>query len=164
MDRSIEKGNQSSNPAGVPAGISKMNYLGQVSCICWEDSEFLSVRKVMALCPECALNVSTPVHSSHIHAGSVCVCGWFNVIHRRKHCLHPAGVAGSNPPTPPFSTAFRAFLLAYSTPISLCLNIVRKWRLNHRIHQIPRWPLSGRWELPLMFSSPKFSNPKFHES
>ena len=26
----------------------------------------------MALCPECALNVSTPVHSSHIHAGSVC--------------------------------------------------------------------------------------------
>ena len=104
------------------------------------------------------------VHSSHIHAGSVCVCGWFNVIHRRKHCIHPAGVAGSNPPTPPFSTAFRAFLLAYSTPISLCLNIVRKWRLNHRIHQIPRWPLSGRWELPLMFSSPKFSNPKIHES
>ena len=50
-----------------------------------------------------------------------------------------------------------------STPISLCLNIVRKWRLNHGIHQIPRWPLSGRWEPPLMFSSPKFSNPKIYE-
>ena len=75
---------RSSNPTGAPAGISKMNYLGQVSSIRWEDSEYLSMRKELALCPECALNMSTPVHSSHIHAGSVCVCGWFNVIHRSQ--------------------------------------------------------------------------------
>ena len=74
--------------------------LASFSCIWWEDRKFLSVRKVMALCPECALNVSTPVHSSHIHAGSVCVCGWFNVIPRREHCLREAGAGGWNPLTP----------------------------------------------------------------
>ena len=100
MDRSIKKPDRSSNPTGAPAEIPEKDYLGQVSSIRWDDSEYLSMRVVMALCPECALNVSTPVHSSYMHARSVCVCGWFNVIHRRKHCLHTAGVAGSNPAAP----------------------------------------------------------------
>ena len=80
--------------------------LASFSCIWWEHSEFLAMKKVMALWPECDRNVSTPVQLSHLHAGSVCVCGWFNVIPRRKHCLHTAGVAGSNPAAP---TIFHCF-------------------------------------------------------
>ena len=99
MDRSIKQPNQSSNPTGAPAGNSEKVYLGQVSSSWWEDAEYLSMRKAIALCPECALNVSTPVHSS-MHAGSVCVCGWFNVPYSRKHCLREAGAPSSNLGTP----------------------------------------------------------------
>jgi hypothetical protein len=43
------KGDRPSNPTGGPAAISKINYLGQVSYIWSEDSEFLCMRKAMAL-------------------------------------------------------------------------------------------------------------------
>ena len=61
MDRSIKMPDQSSNPPGAPAEFPEKDYLGQVSSIRWDDSEYLSMRVVMALCPECALNMSIPV-------------------------------------------------------------------------------------------------------
>ena len=64
----------------------------------------------MALCPECALNVSTPVYSSHIHAGSGCAYVVdLTLVTVESTAFTRQGSLVQIQPRPPFSTAFTPF-------------------------------------------------------